>query len=117
MANRSPLALTVDEAAALLRVSETHIRQMCADGELPSIRLGSCLRIPVTQLSALLNGMDWRAPEVRERLAVAQCAAAGAASVTREPMSVEEIARLIAETVAAATAAAVSRSVAGEERK
>lgn len=49
MPDRSPF-LTVAEAAAYLRVSETAIYRAVRRDEIPAIRVGSAIRIPRTAL-------------------------------------------------------------------
>ena len=46
--------LTVNEAAALLRVSKTTIRRKAMDGTLPALRLGSRLRFSRETLERML---------------------------------------------------------------
>lgn len=45
-----PAALTVAEAAPLLRVSERHLRELLRRGEVPSLRLGRRVVIPTARL-------------------------------------------------------------------
>lgn len=49
----SKLLLTTGEAATLLGVSDSHVRRMAHDGELPSIWVGKRHMIPRQQL------LDW----------------------------------------------------------
>jgi excisionase family DNA binding protein len=51
-----PTYLTVDEAAALLRVNPATIRRRIEDGRLPVVRLGRRLvRIPADAIAATLE--------------------------------------------------------------
>ena len=52
---RSPV-LTVDEAAAYLRISRGLAFAAVRDGNLPSVRIGRRILIPRRQLEALLDG-------------------------------------------------------------
>ncbi len=45
-----PLLLRMDEAAKLLSISPSMVRKLAAAGQLPVIRLGASVRIPVEQL-------------------------------------------------------------------
>lgn len=47
--------LTVAEAASFLRVSERTIRRMCAEGDLPAIRVRTAWRIRRVDLAELLE--------------------------------------------------------------
>jgi len=49
-------AVTVKEAARLLRVSTRTIWRMVADGQLAPVRFRRCTRIALSQLSPLLKG-------------------------------------------------------------
>jgi excisionase family DNA binding protein len=55
--------LTVDEAAAYLRISRGLAFAAVRDGTLPSIRIGRRIRVPLRQLEALLDG-DKRSSEM-----------------------------------------------------
>lgn len=48
--------LTVDEAAAYLRISRGLAFAAVRDGTLPSIRIGRRILVPLRQLEALLDG-------------------------------------------------------------
>lgn len=48
--------LTVDEAAAYLRISRGLAFAAVRDGTLPSIRIGRRILVPLKQLEALLDG-------------------------------------------------------------
>ena len=50
-----PIVLTVKGAAAELSCSETHVRRLIQDGDLPAIRLGDGPRSPYRVLSAGLE--------------------------------------------------------------
>ena len=48
--------LTIDEAAALLRVSERTLRERIRAGDVPSMHIGRRILIPVPHLVSLLLG-------------------------------------------------------------
>jgi excisionase family DNA binding protein len=48
--------LTIDEVAALLRVSERTIRERIRTGDVPAMHIGRRVLIPVPQLVSLLLG-------------------------------------------------------------
>lgn len=48
-----PQYLTVAEAAAHFRVSTDTVRKLVRSGDLPAVRLGSTIRIPVEAVEAL----------------------------------------------------------------
>jgi excisionase family DNA binding protein len=48
--------LTVDETAALLRVSPRHVRRLIASGELPVVRIGKAVRVRPEDLRQLIGG-------------------------------------------------------------
>lgn len=50
-----PLMLTVEEVASILRVGRNTAYTAIADGSLPSIRIGSRIRIPRASLASLLG--------------------------------------------------------------
>lgn len=50
-----PLVLTPDEAARALRVSRSKLYQLARAGAVPTIRIGSSLRIPRRSLEALID--------------------------------------------------------------
>ena len=50
------LVVSVPEAAMLLGISRTHAYELIARGELPSIRLGRRILVPVRPLLRLLEG-------------------------------------------------------------
>jgi len=47
--------LTVDDVAAVLRLSPRSVRRMIEDGRLPVIRLGRAVRVHPSALSALVD--------------------------------------------------------------
>lgn len=53
-----PAVLTVEEAAAILRVSRSAAYAAAAAGQLPAVRIGRTLRVPRQALEALLGGDD-----------------------------------------------------------
>jgi excisionase family DNA binding protein len=52
---QSPDVLTVDEAAALLRISRGKAYEAVRTGEVPSVRVGRCIRIPRVALERMLE--------------------------------------------------------------
>lgn len=64
-----PLVLTRRETADLLNTSPSTVSRMVADGRLPSIDLGSSLRIPRAAVEQLVaeKVAEWQA--ARERVA------------------------------------------------
>lgn len=57
MAEKYPLVISVHRAAQLLDVTPTTAYSWARQGEIPSIRLGGRIRIPVAKLADLL-GVD-----------------------------------------------------------
>jgi excisionase family DNA binding protein len=53
-----PLLYTVDQAAALLQLSEPKIRQLIARGVIPSLRLDKAIRVPAAALRKLTQCDD-----------------------------------------------------------
>jgi excisionase family DNA binding protein len=56
-----PIVLTVDEVAERLRIGRAKAYAMVASGELPAMRLGHAIRVP---LAALCEWVERRTPEV-----------------------------------------------------
>jgi excisionase family DNA binding protein len=56
----STLLLTVEEAAAELRIARRRIFEMCADGTLPSLKIGKSRRISRAALEEYVKGMEKR---------------------------------------------------------
>jgi excisionase family DNA binding protein len=54
--SEQPLALTVDQARALLQVSRGSMYELIRTGQVKSIRLGRTIRIPRHALEQLLDG-------------------------------------------------------------
>jgi excisionase family DNA binding protein len=50
-----PIAVRPKQAAKLLSLSERKLRELCATGELPSLRVGSARLIAYSALTAWLN--------------------------------------------------------------
>lgn len=50
-----PAALTVDEAAGLLRISRSQVYRAARSGALPSLRVGRTVRIPTHRLLEILG--------------------------------------------------------------
>ena len=48
--------LTIDEAAALLRVSPRTVRRLIADGSVEVVRIGRSVRLRPEKLAALIDG-------------------------------------------------------------
>lgn len=62
-AGRAPSpVLTVDEAAAYLRISRGLAFAAVRDGTLPSVRIGRRILVPRRQLEALLDGQPDSVP-------------------------------------------------------
>jgi excisionase family DNA binding protein len=53
---RSPVLLTVREAAELLRVRPVTVYRLCARGVLPHVRVSNAIRIRAEDLEQLLRG-------------------------------------------------------------
>jgi excisionase family DNA binding protein len=51
----TPLAYTVSEVAEALRVSERTIRRAIAAGQLQSIRVGRCVRVPAESIQQFVS--------------------------------------------------------------
>ena len=51
-----PVTISVQVAAATLGVSRTTAYRLAATGEIPAVRVGRSLRVPVHRLVALLDG-------------------------------------------------------------
>lgn len=49
------MTVTVPEAARLLAISRSHAYELCARGDLPSVRLGRRIVVPIRPLLAMLN--------------------------------------------------------------
>jgi excisionase family DNA binding protein len=52
-----PQTISVDEAAAALGINRGTAYQGVRDGDIPSIRVGRRIRVPVAALSRMLNGL------------------------------------------------------------
>jgi excisionase family DNA binding protein len=50
--------LTVDEVAALLRISKQSVYRAIRAGQIPSVRIGKSPRIPEEQFRRLISGGD-----------------------------------------------------------
>jgi len=48
-----PLYVTVEEAARLLSISRSKAYELVAKGDIPSLHIGSSIRIPVAALKAM----------------------------------------------------------------
>lgn len=55
-----PRMMTVANVAERLAVTERHIRQLLADGELPAYRIGRAVRIPEDALAEYLKARRLR---------------------------------------------------------
>lgn len=49
------MTVTVSEAARILAISRSHAYELCARGDLPSVRLGRRIVVPIRPLLALLD--------------------------------------------------------------
>jgi excisionase family DNA binding protein len=58
--------VTVKEAAAMLSVHEDTVRRLAARGELHLVRIGSAVRVDITELDALVRRHRPRRPPVEE---------------------------------------------------
>lgn len=63
MVGPPPATLTVEEAAAMLRISRGSAYAAVRAGEIPSIRLGRSLRVPRKKLLALLGETEEPEPK------------------------------------------------------
>ena len=50
------LTMTPKNVSCVLSCHVTHVRAMCASGELPAVRIGGRWRIPTVKLAAMLEG-------------------------------------------------------------
>ena len=59
-----PLAIAVEEAAHLLGISRSLAYELCARGELPTIRLGRRLVVPKRALVEMIENVEatWSTP-------------------------------------------------------
>jgi excisionase family DNA binding protein len=51
------LTMTVEEAGVALGISRSHAYELVRQGELPSLRLGRRVVVPVASLEALVEGL------------------------------------------------------------
>jgi excisionase family DNA binding protein len=58
----TPLLLKYDEAAAMLAVSKSKIYRMVMAGEIPAVRFGGNIRIKMTDLEQLVEGLPKKKP-------------------------------------------------------
>jgi excisionase family DNA binding protein len=56
------LTVTVEEAGVMLGVSRSHAYELVRQGELPSVRLGRRIVVPVHRLWTKLNGGEAAIP-------------------------------------------------------
>jgi excisionase family DNA binding protein len=54
----TPIVLTVEEAGRVLRIGRSAAYQAARSGELPTIRIGRCLRVPLHRLEEMLGRND-----------------------------------------------------------
>jgi excisionase family DNA binding protein len=59
------LTYTVEEAAAILRISRAHAYACVACGDIPSVRLGRRIVVPARALDAMLHGDGMDTPTER----------------------------------------------------
>lgn len=52
------LLLTPEEAAKALRIGRNKVYELIASGELPSVKLGRCRRIPVDALRRFVDALQ-----------------------------------------------------------
>jgi excisionase family DNA binding protein len=64
----SPALMTVPEAANYLRIGRSKLYQLVAAGTLPSVRIGSVLRIPRAGLDAWIEGQTTGGPVLHSDL-------------------------------------------------
>ena len=57
-----PLLLNYHDAAALLAVSKSKIYRMVIAGEIPAVRFGGNIRIRMTDLEQLVEGLPKKKP-------------------------------------------------------
>ncbi len=50
-----PLVMTVEQAAKVLAISRGTAYAGCRSGEIPSVRIGNCVRVPRQALEAMLT--------------------------------------------------------------
>ena len=53
----TPLTLKINQVADLFQVSRATIRKLCAEGILPTVRLGKVIRIPAAAVNDLIRGV------------------------------------------------------------
>jgi excisionase family DNA binding protein len=53
-----PLMLTIEEAAAILRVGRSAAYEAARRGEIPTVRIGRALRVPRFRLEEMLGGIS-----------------------------------------------------------
>ena len=51
------LMLTVKETASRLKISPSHAKRLIATGEVPSVKVGRCRRVRLTDLGAYIDGL------------------------------------------------------------
>ena len=50
--------MTVKDAAAELHSHPTHIRDLCQEGKLPAMKIGTRWRIPTAKFAAIIEGFN-----------------------------------------------------------
>ena len=50
------LLLTPSNVSEVLNCHPSHVRAMCASGELPAVKVGERWRVPTAKLAAMLEG-------------------------------------------------------------
>ncbi len=50
-----PRVLTVQQAAEAMQVDHKTVRRRIADGTLPCVRIGGCIRVPVAAVQKMLT--------------------------------------------------------------
>lgn len=56
------ILLRVEEVAELLGLGRTKVTEMLAAGDLPTVRIGRCVRVPRTELERWVQNQVTRAP-------------------------------------------------------
>jgi excisionase family DNA binding protein len=62
------ILLRVEEVAELLGLGRTKVFEMLAAGDLPTVRIGRCLRVPRENVERWVRDQVARAPEHPDRM-------------------------------------------------
>ncbi len=68
MIHRDPQTLTVEEAAAILRVSTNTLRRLLRQGKIPGVKVGNSWRISRKALDAFLAGSSSDSAPTRDNI-------------------------------------------------